>query len=321
MLVLLGVAATDFMITMALSAADATAHLIQNPFAPDWLQGQNVLVTLFLFAMLGAVFLRGFKEAIGVAVVLVAIYLGLNLVVLTVSVFEVFTHPVPVDNWWQAISTSHGNPLLAVGFALLVFPKHALGLSGFERGVAVIPQIQGHAGDTEKQPRRPHPGTRKLLTTAALIMSSFLIVSSFTTVVLIPEQEFQPDGQANGRALAFLAHENLGDGFGTVYDLSTIAGASAMAGLLNLVPRYGMAPGWARARRRQQRKRATGFGIIAVVLIYTTVPDAGIVSLGDASRSMQPALHNLGAIVLEFVLAGLARIRFLPGLCRRAARN
>ncbi len=328
-LVLLGFAATDFMITMTLSAADATAHLVQNPFAPEWLQGQNVLVTLFLLAMLGAVFLRGFQEAIGVAVVLVAVYLGLNLVVLSVSVFEVLTHPIAVDNWWQAISTSHGNPLLAVGFALLVFPKLALGLSGFETGVAVMPQIQGHASDTEENPAGRIQGTRKLLTTAALIMSSFLIVSSFVTVVLIPEQEFQPGGQANGRALAFLAHGYLGDGFGTVYDISTIAilwfaGASAMAGLLNLVPRYlpryGMAPGWARAvrplvlvftlvgflvtwlfdadvdaqggayatgvlvlmtsaavavtlsaRRQLQSKRTVGFGIIAVVFIYTTV--------------------------------------------------
>ncbi len=256
-LVLLGFAATDFMITMTLSAADATAHLIQNPMAPGWLQGQNVPVTLFLLAMLGAVFLRGFKEAIGVAVLIVAVYLALNVVVLAVSVVEVFTHPVAVDNWWQAISTSHGNPLLAVGFALLVFPKLALGLSGFETGVAVMPQIRGHAGDTEDHPAGRIAGTRKLLTTAALIMSSFLIVSSFTTVVLIPEQEFQPGGEANGRALAFLAHEYLGVGFGTVYDISTIAilwfaGASAMAGLLNLVPRYlpryGMAPEWATRR-------------------------------------------------------------------------
>ena len=162
--------------------------------------------------MLGAVFLRGFKEAIGVAVLIVAVYLALNVVVLAVSVFEVFTHPVAVDNWWQAISTSHGNPLLAVGFALLVFPKLALGLSGFETGVAVMPQIRGHAGDTEDHPAGRIAGTRKLLTTAALIMSSFLIVSSFTTVVLIPEQEFQPGGEANGRALAFLAHEYLGVG-------------------------------------------------------------------------------------------------------------
>ena len=209
-LVLLGFAATDFMITMTLSAADATAHAIENPFAPAWMHGQNVAVTLVLLALLAAVFLRGFKEAIGVAVVLVAIYLGLNVVVLAASMFEVVTHPLAVDNWWQAISTSHGNPLLAVGFALLVFPKLALGLSGFETGVAVMPQIQGHASDTENNPAGRIQGARKLLTTAALIMSSFLIVSSFTTVVLIPAQDFEPGGPANGRALAFLAHEYLG---------------------------------------------------------------------------------------------------------------
>jgi hypothetical protein len=354
-LVLLGFAATDFMITMTLSAADATAHLIQNPMASSWLQGQNVPVTLFLLAMLGSVFLRGFKEAIGVAVLIVAVYLGLNIVVLAVSVGEVFTHPVAVDNWWQAVSTSHGNALLAVGFALLVFPKLALGLSGFETGVAVMPQIRGHAGDTGDHPAGRIAGTRKLLTTAAVIMSSFLIVSSFTTVVLIPAPEFQPGGQANGRALAFLAHEYLGVGFGTVYDVSTIAilwfaGASAMAGLLNLVPRYlpryGMAPEWARAvrplvlvfilvaflvtwlfdadvdaqggayatgvlvlmtsaavavtlsaRRRRQRKRAVGFGVIAVVFIYTTV--ANIIERPEGIRIA--SVFILGIIVISLL--------------------
>src|SRR6478609_5775843 len=219
-LVLLGFAATDFMITMTLSAADATAHLIQNPFAPAWLQGQEVTVTLVLLALLAAVFLRGFKEAIGIAVVLVAIYLGLNVVVVARAAVETVAHPAAVGDWWQALGTSHGNPVLAVAIALLVFPRLALGLSGFETGVAVMPQVRGKDSDTEERPEGRIRGTRRLLTTAAVTMSVFLITSSIITTLLIPQAEFQQGGGANGRALAYLAHEYLGNGFGTVYDAS-----------------------------------------------------------------------------------------------------
>ena len=95
---------------------------------------------------------------------------------------------------------------------------------------------------------------KKLLSGASLIMSVMLIGSSIVTTMLIPAQEFYEGGEANGRALSYLTHTYFGDIFGTFYDLSTIlilwfAGASAMAGLLNIVPRYlprfGMAPDWA----------------------------------------------------------------------------
>src|SRR5277367_2030903 len=87
-LVLLGFATTDFIITMTLSAADAAAHFVRNPFTPHILRNQ-MTITLALLAILGAIFLKGFREAIGVAVVLVGIYLALNVVVTAVGVREV----------------------------------------------------------------------------------------------------------------------------------------------------------------------------------------------------------------------------------------
>jgi hypothetical protein len=257
-LALLGFAATDFVITMTLSAADASAHLVENPTFEPWLSGHELILTLGLLALLGAVFLRGFSEAIGLAVALVATYLLLNAVVIGVAIWHVVAHPTVVPDWATALTTQHGNPMMMVAAALLVFPRLALGLSGFETGVAVMPHVRGDAGDTEHRPVGRIRDTRRLLTAAAVIMSVFLVTSAFVTTLLIPAAAFEPGGAANGRALAYLAHEYLGPGFGTAYDASTIAilwfaGASAMAGLLNLIPRYlpryGMAPEWAGAVR------------------------------------------------------------------------
>jgi hypothetical protein len=257
-LTLLGFAATDFLITITLSAADATAHLVENPHLTSTLHGHELLITLILIALLGAVFLKGFSEAIGLAVALVASYLVLNAVVVAVGLWQVATEPHVVTDWSSALTAEHGNPFMMIAIALVVFPKLALGLSGFETGVAVMPHVQGEPGDDPETPAGRIRGTKKLLTTAAVIMSAFLICSSFITTLLIPADEFKPGGEANGRALAYLAHEHLGSAFGTVYDISTIlilwfAGSSAMAGLLNLMPRYlpryGMAPHWARALR------------------------------------------------------------------------
>ena len=259
-LALLGFAATSFIITITLSAADATAHIVENPFviAHTNFMHHRIIVTLVLIAALGAIFLRGFKEAIGIAVVLVVIYIALNLAVVGVGFYEIITHPQVLSNWRNALFQTYPNPFLMIGMALLVFPKLALGLSGFETGVVVMPLVRGIRLSDRID------NTRKLLTYAALIMSFLLLASSIVTTLLIPPEEFRPEtefqeaGSANGRALAYVAHHYLGYIFGTAYDISTIsilwfAGSSALAGLLNLVPRYlpryGMAPEWARATR------------------------------------------------------------------------
>ncbi|GAA3367965.1 APC family permease [Streptomyces sannanensis] len=292
-LTLLGFAATDFLITITLSAADATAHLVENPHFTSVLKGHHVPITLLLIALLGGVFLKGFGEAIGLAVVLVASYLALNAVVVSVGLWHVITAPNVITDWSHALTTDYGNPLLMIGVALVVFPKLALGLSGFETGVAVMPHIEGAPGDTEERPVGRIRGTKKLLTTAAAIMSVFLISSSFITTLLIPAKEFESGGRANGRALAYLAHEYLGSAFGTVYDFSTIlilwfAGASAMAGLLNLMPRYlpryGMAPHWARAVR-------------PMVIVFTLV--AFLVTwIFNANVDAQGGAYATGVLVL-----------------------
>lgn len=292
-LCLLGFVATDFIITITLSAADATAHILENPLTPDFLHDQAVAVTLLLVALLGAVFLRGFREAIGLAVYLVGIYLLLNLVTISVGLHQILQQPIVVSNWQTALFAQHGNPLMMVGAAMLLFPRLALGLSGFETGVVVMPLVKGHSSDTEAQPRGRIQNTHKLLTIAALIMSFFLLTSSLVTTLLIPAAEFQTGGKANGRALAYLAHQFLGNGFGTVYDLSTIAilwfaGASAMAGLLNIVPRYlpryGMAPDWARATR-------------PLVLVYTAIAFV-ITILFRANVEAQGGAYATGVLVL-----------------------
>jgi hypothetical protein len=291
-LALLGFVATDFVITITLSAADAAEHIIHNSFVEESLPqiDHPIAVTLVLVGLLSAVFLKGFKEAIGIAVFLVAAYLLLNLIVIATGMLAIAADPSLIGNWQTAVFATGGSGgglrsfLMIAGLSLLVFPKLALGLSGFETGVAVMPLIDS--------PNRIEK-TRRLLRTAALIMSFFLICSSFITSVLIPAAEFEAGGKAQGRALAFLAHQHLGEMFGTAYDISTIlilwfAGASAMAGLLNIVPRYlpryGMAPNWARASR-------------PLVLIFTSICFA-ITYIFEADVEAQGGAYATGVLVL-----------------------
>jgi hypothetical protein len=291
-LCLLGFAATDFVITITLSAADATAHLVENPFTPPWLD-HPMLVTLLLLFVLGLVFLRGFGEAITLAVGLVAVYLSLNVVVIGVSLHHIWLHPELLGNWKNMLFAQHAGPLSMLLMAMLLFPKLALGLSGFETGVAVMPLVRGDRDDTEQAPLGRIRNTKKLLATAALIMSVMLMGSSLVTAVIIPARAFEPHQPADGRALAYLAHELIGNGFGTFYDIATIgilwfAGASAMAGLLNLVPRYlpryGMAPEWARATR-------------PLVALFTGITFL-VTIIFDANVDAQGGAYATGVLVL-----------------------
>lgn len=322
-LVLLGFVATDFVITITLSAADATAHIIENPFTPELFKHQ-IGVTLTLIALLAAVFLRGFKEAIGLAVILVIAYILLNVVVIGYGLYELMTHPFHFSEWKTALFQHpkvRGNPWLIVAISLMLFPKLALGLSGFETGVAVMPLIRGdkelspddwekiHSTRTGQTSERKIQlllagritNTKKLLRTAALIMSVMLISSSVVTSVLIPAEKFAEGGEANGRAIAYLAHHYFGDIFGTVYDLSTImilwfAGASAMAGLLSIVPRYlpryGMAPEWARA------SRPLVIVITAIAFVVTIIFKADVDQQGGAYATGVLVLMTSAAIAV-----------------------
>ncbi len=300
-LTLLGFVATDFVITITLSAADATEHIIHNPYIEEHFPQLDhpIAVTFLLVGVLAAVFLKGFKEAIGLAVLLVTVYLSLNLIVIATGFYHIYQNPDAVANWSAALfstntiagATEPRSLLMVIGLSLLVFPKLALGLSGFETGVAVMPLVD-NPSRIEK--------TRRLLMTAALIMSLFLIGSSLVTTMLIPAKEFATGGEASGRALAYLAHEFLGEMFGTVYDISTIAilwfaGASAMAGLLNIVPRYlpryGMAPTWARATR----PLVVVFGVICL----------GITWIFEADVEAQGGAYATGVLVL-MTSAGIA---------------
>jgi hypothetical protein len=317
-LVLLGFAATDFVITKTLSAADAAEHLIHNPYwadVPDVLQSQMV-VTMALLVLLGGMFLRGFREVIVLAITIVAVYLFLNVIIIGSGLVYLVAHPSHVSQWYASVLSGNwyfeheGSGWMAVIAAcVLYFPKLALGLSGFETGVAVMPLVRGDPDDDPTKPLGRIRNTRKLLATAAIIMSLMLLGSSTITAMLIRPEALVTEGMAQNRALAYIAHgasiakinPMFGEAFGTIYDISTVAilwfaGASAMSGLLNLVPRYlpryGMAPRWAEA------VRALVVVFTGINLLVTWVFGASVIAQGGAYATGVLVLMSSAAVAV-----------------------
>ncbi len=300
-LCLIGFAATDFIITITLSAADAAAHIAQNNYVRElcnnsasWSFLQDRMgVTFALLIILSIVFLLGFKEAIGVAVVVVTSYMLLSAGVEIAGCYQLAIKPNAFADWQNQVFKIYQTPWSITLQSLILFPQLALGLSGFETGVAVMPLVEGDASDTEAAPVGRIRNTRKLLTAAAIIMCIFLLISSVITTTLIPQAAFKDGGEANGRALAYIAHHYLGSIYGTGYDIATIfilwfSGASSLAGLLSLVPRYlprfGMAPNWARATR----PLVLFFALVSFVVTY----------LFKASVDAQGGAYATGVLVL-----------------------
>jgi hypothetical protein len=222
------------------------------------------VVVLLLSSLLAVTFFRGFtRRLLRLSVAVVVLYLLLNAIVLGSGIAHLGRHPEIVSEWWgrvlagdwQTSNAPHvaqtGVSLAAASYAL--FPKLALGLSGFELTMIVMPLVRGMPSDDPRHPAGRIWATRKMLTAAALLGSIALIASATVTSLLIPPEAFATEH----RALAYLAHGGpiiagepgsalsplFGQAFGTAYDLSAVAilclaGMSVGIGLRDHVPPY-----------------------------------------------------------------------------------
>ena len=321
---LISFAVTDFFITITLSASDAAAHMVENPYISTYVGHSNLAISIVMVLALGAVFYVGFREAILVAILCTIPFLLLTLIVIIKASLVIMNEPILIYQWIS-------DPIFKVDWfglfiiSALAFPTLALGLSGFETGVSVMPLIKNGKSDLQESHNKTNipveriKGTKNLLLFSALIMSAYLITSSIVTSILLKQSQVADGGEASGRALSFLAHKYIGNGYGTVYDFCTIiilgfAGSSALAGLLNIIPRYlprfGMAPQWASFRRPLVVIITLISTIILVVFNANVNAQAGAYATGVLALILSAAIAVTLSIKKELKVKSSKKLRF-----------
>jgi hypothetical protein len=331
-----------------LSAAKEDARpVLANPIWQtiwDYWDKQMIATLVLLVLSFGFwwVVRRGFtRQAVRVSVGVVGVYLALNAVIIGSGLVYLAAHSHLLTTWYSNVLAGRwqtpGAPENAqhvptiIWMCLLLFPKMALGLSGFEVSMVAMPLVRGDPGDDPARPQGRIRNTRKLLRTAALIMSVYLLGSALVATLLIPPSAFA--GAAGDRALAYLAHGGAITGgamadqinplfglvFGTVYDLSTIvilglAGAAVTIALHNLVPPY-------LQRLGMELRWATAIG--AIVHIFNIVKIV-VTVLFHASVSGQRGAYATAVLALftsASSAAALERHRSMRGGHRQRART
>src|SRR5689334_9045142 len=245
-LTMLGFAAADFVITRSLSLADAAIHLIHNPHGfeivarwptlvlddnhPFWtpleyllrrLAEPRVTITLGLSItsfILWQILKRGISRRIlQVTTAAVCCYLALTALVILSALIYIFQHADLWREWLNVVFVTgrvteeapgvpHSWPWAWLQIVLWSFPQMALGLSGFEMVMNVVPRVSGGAGDESGMRVRRVRNTRKLMLTAASVMAVYLVSAILVTTLLVPQVELLPGGMATHRALAYIAH-------------------------------------------------------------------------------------------------------------------
>jgi hypothetical protein len=264
------------------------------------------------------------RQVLLVTAAVVAIYLLLVAMVTVSALIFVARHGEIWQNWLNAalavdqteIQSAHsptaGRIWAWLSAVLWSIPQMALGLSGFEMIMTVVPRVSGGISSEDDTAAGRVRNSRKMMLTAASIMAVYLVSTVLVTTLLVPAAALMPGGEAEHRALAYLAHGSplaesssnaivnplFGHRFGDLFDLSSViilslAGASVTMGLQNLLPHYlnrlGMDVSWA------GRVGAILFVLNSVVLLVTVV--------FEASPSSQQWAYATSVLVL---LAGAA---------------